>query len=437
MEKDIEYVTVRRAQKSTSLDNIFNDNSTLLDTTMLSLPSTSLNESDTTLDLKDTVKRLTLELECAHQEIDNLNSENYRLKMDIGQYQKVIETYKKVNLLERKSVTPKSSRQLNVLRTSCFSTPTKINPSPKVTKYPPNTDELAQNAVDSCDNSFNSALSGRITEGNLEVKSPKDVICNLLTLPAKSINDSQYVDESIPTSKTVSNSECTPAENQQATIISQPHLQKETTQRVMIFSDQAGYGVRKILQYYLGSKFIVTSFIKEGATTEQVVKSCASMCKDFSKTDFVIILAGTNDKNPMNIQTYLYYTLSQLKSTNVLVGQIYKHYSLNVNSVNKLLKFVCGNCTNSTFLSLHSDVYMPYVNKLHACRLILRQILHINYKYNYQTYTENLLRQSSKQTLKNACVQTKFFKNAGVQTDYVDMAIKTNDITLQSDFFRE
>lgn len=356
--------------------------------------------------------------------------------MDIGQYQKLIETYKKVNLLERKSMTPKSSRQLNLTGTRCFSTPTKINPSPKVTNYPPNTVELAQIASDSCNNSFNSALSGRITEGNLEAK-PRDVICNSFTPPVNSIHNSQYVDETIPISKTESNTECTTAENQQSPIISQTQSQKEATQRVMIFADQAGYGVRKILQYYLGSKFIVTSFIKQDATTEQVLKSCASMCKDFSKTDFVIILAGSNDNNPMNIQTYLYYSLCQLKSTNVLVGQIYEHNSLNVNSVNKLLRFVCGNCTNSTFLSLHSDVYMAYVNKLHACRLIHRQILHINYKYNYQTYTKNLFSQSTQHPTKNAGVQAKFFNNVGVQTDYVERAIKTTDLTLKSDFFRE
>lgn len=436
MEMESEYITIRKPQKSTSLDNIFNDNSTVLDTTMMSLPSTSLNESDTTLDLKDTVKRLTLELESAHQEIDHLNSENFRLKMDIGQYQKLIETLKKVNLLERKSLTPKSSRQLK-LRTSCFSTPTKIIPSPKVTNYPSNTVELAQNDGDSCDNSFDSALSGRIAEGNLEAKSPKDVICNSLTIPVNPILDSQYVDESIPTSKADSNSEFSPADTQQSTNNSQPHLQIKATQRVAIFGDQTGYGVRKILQYYLGSKFIVTSFIKEDATTEQVLKSCASMCKDFSKTDFVIILAGTNDNNPLNIQTYLYYTLCQLKFTNVLVGQIYKHNCLNVKSVNKLLNFVCGNCTNSTFLSLHSDVYRPYVNKLHACRLIHRQILHINYKHNYRTYNENLVSQSSQQSTKNVSVQTISFKCVGVQTDDADTAIKSNDLILQSDFFRE
>ena len=434
---DPEHITFRRPLKSNSLDNTLNDDSTLLDTTMMSLPSTSLNESDTTVDLKDTINRLTLELESAHQEIENLNSENFRLKMDIGQYQKVIETYKKVNVLERKSMTPKTSRKLSLIRTSCSSTPTKINSSPKVTNNPPIAVELLQNTSNSCDNSFTSALSERITERNLEENSLKDAMCDSFTLPVNLIRDSQHIDESIPSSKTASNMKCTPAKKQQSTNISQTQSQQDANQKVMIFADQAGYGVRKILQYYLGPKFIVTSFIKKDATTEQVLKSCASMCKEYGKTDYVIILAGSNDNNPMNIQTYLYYTLCQLKSTNVLVGQIYKHKSLNVNNVNKLLRLVCGNCVNSAFLSLHSDDYMPYVNKLHACRLIHRQILHINYKFKYQTYTENQVIQSNQRSTRNASVQTILLKNAEVQTEDVNTVTETNNSTLKSDFFLE
>lgn len=44
--------------------------------------------------------------------------------------------------------------------------------------------------------------------------------------------------------------------------------------RVMIFADQTGYGVRQILQYYLGDSFSVISVIKTNATIDEVLKSC-------------------------------------------------------------------------------------------------------------------------------------------------------------------
>ena len=77
---ELDYVTTRKPQQANSLDNLFVNNSTLLDTTMTSLPNTSMIDNDTITNLNETIRRLTLELQSAHQEIEDLNSENFRLK---------------------------------------------------------------------------------------------------------------------------------------------------------------------------------------------------------------------------------------------------------------------------------------------------------------------------------------------------------------------
>lgn len=45
--------------------------------------------------------KLTIELEIAHTEVDNLNSENTQLKKEIHGYQQKIKVFKSVGLTER------------------------------------------------------------------------------------------------------------------------------------------------------------------------------------------------------------------------------------------------------------------------------------------------------------------------------------------------
>lgn len=63
------------------------------------------------IELSETIKRLNNELQSAHTEIEHLNEENIRLKTDLGESYKVIEMYKKVQYLDAKITTPKSTRK--------------------------------------------------------------------------------------------------------------------------------------------------------------------------------------------------------------------------------------------------------------------------------------------------------------------------------------
>lgn len=87
--EDCNNITYRKIHRTSSLNDITKDSSVLFDTTMISLPNTSLNSSQTVIDLNDKIKLLSDDLLIAHQEIENLISENFQLKSDLQKYLKV------------------------------------------------------------------------------------------------------------------------------------------------------------------------------------------------------------------------------------------------------------------------------------------------------------------------------------------------------------
>ncbi|KAH9637865.1 hypothetical protein HF086_016873 [Spodoptera exigua] len=112
---DTDNITLRKHNTGslTNLSVLTNDEKTILDTTMLSIPDSLLdnyNDDDFVNDLKQQINTLKMQLMSAHQEIDDLNSENFRLKTDLQNALKTVETCKKICLTPgRKISTPSSS----------------------------------------------------------------------------------------------------------------------------------------------------------------------------------------------------------------------------------------------------------------------------------------------------------------------------------------
>lgn len=134
---DMENVTQRRyiPQRTSSMSDITKD--TIFDSSMTSLPSISLNESWTRADLWEKINALTeelkntvCELKIAHQEIENLNGENYRLKMDLQKTHKIIENYKKINIVDNITRTPVSRRKMKKNKRHSLDTSTSLHPNP-------------------------------------------------------------------------------------------------------------------------------------------------------------------------------------------------------------------------------------------------------------------------------------------------------------------
>lgn len=117
MDDNITYRNIRLC-RSSSLCDITANNSALFDTTMMSLPNTSINTSQTVIELQEKNQQLTKNLQSAHQEIDNLITENFQLKTDVQKYIKIIDAYKVINTDARNS-TPCSARKRNNQKSLC------------------------------------------------------------------------------------------------------------------------------------------------------------------------------------------------------------------------------------------------------------------------------------------------------------------------------
>lgn len=91
---------------------------------------------------------------------------------------------------------------------------------------------------------------------------------------------------------------------------------------VIIFSDQYGKGLCKVLQELLGGEYKVSAIVKPNARIEQVLLTCENMCKDLTMSDYVVIIGGSNDVNPVRFNSTLLSNISSLSRTNVLLGEI-------------------------------------------------------------------------------------------------------------------
>ncbi|CAG5042787.1 unnamed protein product [Parnassius apollo] len=153
---DLENITYRKPYRTSSLNDMTNiEESRLFDTTIMSLPDTLHNNSQTLQDLNEKIKSLTNDLLSANQEIENLNSENFRLKADLDKSLKIIDSYKRIITFDRKSMTPTPRGKRNS-QNKIFESPAQItnpgtdgqsiNNSPiSITNRP--LDELEQNAI--------------------------------------------------------------------------------------------------------------------------------------------------------------------------------------------------------------------------------------------------------------------------------------------------
>ncbi|CAH2108832.1 unnamed protein product [Euphydryas editha] len=127
----MENVTMRnRRPRSSSLIDLSKES--IFDTTMMSLPNSSLNESLNPTELYERIKILTaqldkcnLELQSAHQEIENLLSDNFKLKNDLAKSRATIENYKKISTSNFFTGTPTSGRKKKKSNQNNHSTPSK------------------------------------------------------------------------------------------------------------------------------------------------------------------------------------------------------------------------------------------------------------------------------------------------------------------------
>lgn len=430
-------VTLRRPRKlhldiSDITTEISHFNSTLADGTLLNLSTKSVpevSEMDTSqvTDLRQELTDLRREMSVAHEEIANLNSECGLLKSELARKICQINALKKISnehvILSPRSTPHKTNTPVNTIlkkltdirrkvpRLSPINNALRISPIKIDSPSPPTTGYRSikyNNVVDV------SCTPGAISS-SLADEHPTSGLINILS-STQAQAGSEMQKSTIRTSVKIS-----------------PPTGKVNDKRhkILLLADEAGRGIGKRLQKLVGANYVITSIVKSNAMLDQVVDSCSVYCKDFAKSDFVIIMAGSNDKTPLKAQSYLYYTIGQLKQTNVLVCKIYRNNNLNIHSLNTMIRHVCECSDNVEFVSLDDGNDSEFsFDRTIASRLIYRDFLRVNYRNSYRDYMRKAQNGNVKKVpiTSDKSSQTKKI----VQKVYIDQETQTDD-ALQAD----
>lgn len=327
-------------------------NSTFLDSTVLSTnsePQNNVNDTsmeELTIELLNVRQKLT----SAELEIENLNIENNRLIQTVKEQTKQIDLLKKLTQeITSKpnistNVTPVSKRLLNIkMRT-------------------PRTSPLCSTRS-ICGSVFNTPNYKNVTK-TTEHKS-------------HDLNETKKdnMDKKMPIATT-------PMQQRRH------HTEHNKKHRVIIIADNQGRNVRPHLQNLLGPNYLVTSFIKPNAVLGEVISSMKVEIQELTMNDYVILLAGSNDKNPYDLSSKLDMWLSSVTNTNVIVGEIPRNYYLHETKLNYNLKYYCTKYVNAVYIDMNYSRAIPHykIFALEQARSLLREILRISYQRNIQNY---------------------------------------------------
>lgn len=347
-----ENVTQRRPRQL--IPSLHQQNDSInLDLSYQSLPGV-IENGEQLEDLRESNHKLRAELETANGEIENLSLEISSLKKLLAEKTKKIDLYKAVGLEDSipahkpylKFYSPQyrkiqmgSARKTPLIYTSLVAQP---DPKEKFTKILPTKDsKLNHNRPES-------------SPGN--------------TIESRAKNELESIQ-----------------------ISAKKKTQSLHMHRIMILADEQGRGLRELLQKLLGEKFSVESVIKPYATMDQVLRSCSTLCKDYGENDCIIILGGSNDKDPVRLKSLLYYNLSMLGKTKIILCNVRNNMYLNENKVNYTYRHLCSRFANTTFLDLSDEEYFnrERFNKLYVCRVMLREILGIRYAQKIAQYAKS------------------------------------------------
>lgn len=393
---DLDNITYRRPHKTSSLNDIanINDESYLFDTTMMSLPdNTQNNKSQISSELQEKIELLTRELKSAHNEIENLHMENFRLKTDLQKSLKQIETFKTINTsIDRKSLTPCSKYS-------------KKKSSSRATGVTPTKQQITKDAINNVNNNQLTFIKTPDKDNS------RNILCSE-NLYNKSITTDNAENEIFSRKETdVSNIQ----ENTAKDKSTQPEYKQDLNviKKVYVVADCQGWNVRYTLQNLLGSTYKVYCYWKSGAKICDILASLNNV--EVTSNDFIIILGGTNDTNPFDFQSDLSTWFKKDFKANIIVSQVPYNRYLNEYKLNYLLRYLCHKF-NATFVDmrynkLKNNSYYTY----NLCRYLLKEILCIDYHTKFKKYNIAMARK------KEQCTQTldtfnnsKYDKNVNV-----------------------
>lgn len=308
----------------------------LLNRSYQSLPDFMGIEQDIE-EIKNQNRNLTLQLECANREVDNLMLGKLDLSKKLQESERVLKMYKSISGTE---LTRGTNRQRSPANIRYYTPQLKTcNCWRNVRKSPR---ELTVGALTN------------LTKRNLIITSEPFSPDKLATTESLSKMDMASL---------VQKDNCAKAavadRSFNAGTLKSNSSYNYYKHRVCIFSDEQGRGFNKAIKKVLGEKYLVTSIIKPGATTYQIVNTIPSMCKDYGESDFIIIIPSRCDHDPVQLQSVLYCCLQAITlKANVLLLECFRSLYLNATMVNNNLRFLCSRFSSATYVKISTNSFM-------------------------------------------------------------------------------
>lgn len=275
----------------------------------ISAPNLSQIADVNTSAYKDKIQSLELELQSAHNEIDNLNEENQLLKLELTKSNTLLNRYKELyteiltsgNYLKRKqfielSDTPKSSKNVTIR---------EMNQS----------NLIRSNTIK---NHKSTLSNGTPKHSNL----------------AKSSNDTP---------------KCT-------------NLSKnENKSKIIILGDQSATGLTYRLSSLLHDDYCkVQGFIKENASLKDVISNIHNLSKTMTKKDHFVISAGSNDKNPLLFTCELAHAFRETTNTNLHIVSVAHGHYLNTTMLNLEIQKFIPYFPHASFISTQTPLFSKF-----------------------------------------------------------------------------
>ncbi|KAF9406832.1 hypothetical protein HW555_012929 [Spodoptera exigua] len=259
----------------TDLSSITNEKS-IFDTTMMSIPDSLNDDSDTINNLIEQNKKLTVELLSAHQEIENLNNENFRLKSDLQEMIRKSNTCNKIcSTPSKKCVTPTHKQKiLNLNRdisTDIFErADSKYDKETQTT----NTSNQTQNILAS---EYAHHISTSVNNQNSSTKEQNKNIC----------------------------------------------MKTKERNKLCIISSEKIRGSLSVTEDVFSNHFDFCHYIMPNCNVKQITSDIEQKLKGFTIKDYCLLFIGQNDvrfeSEHINAINALKESLQKIKHTNVVI----------------------------------------------------------------------------------------------------------------------
>lgn len=297
-----------RTSSLTDLTNMTIDN-TILDTTMMSLQDNLHDNSEILNELTEQNKSLTLQLMSAHQEIENLNNENFRLKSDLQNMIKTKNVYKKLCATpDKNNITPKrKNKTLPQISTPGCTTSTGIicktqdnyHGSPPILK---NRETQTSNIFPENSAIFQNKETQTVPqklEPETRLKEPaqerKSDLLNVSKLASSPTSNNNNI---LTEKKALSRKICI--------------LSANNTNRILTIADNT-----------LGPNTQICHYLKTNCGIKEIMNGIELKLQNFTMEDFCIVLIGEADFNStndsINMILAIRESLKKVQHTNVIL----------------------------------------------------------------------------------------------------------------------